>query len=118
MHRVVVVPLAAPYEAVRLEDPDDLPGNLVLVEIAAVGIWLRPPPIVGMRAGNIDRDPQPVRALAIRARDEATVIGALGRSQIGQKTLRQLVELVRDVPQRQRRSIDFGEFEGFAELPR
>src|SRR5262249_24426408 len=69
MHGVVVLPLAAPDEAVLLENPDNLPRDLVLVDIAAVGIRLRPHPIVGMRAGNVDRDPQPVCALAVRARD-------------------------------------------------
>ena len=29
VHRVVVIPLAAPDEGVRLEDADDLPGKLV-----------------------------------------------------------------------------------------
>jgi hypothetical protein len=72
MHRVVVVPLATPDEAVLLEDANDLPRDLVLVEIAAIGVRLRPPPIVGMRAGNIDRDTQPVCALAIRPGDQTT----------------------------------------------
>ena len=31
MHRVVVIPLAAPDETVRLEDADDLPGDPVSI---------------------------------------------------------------------------------------
>lgn len=42
MHRVVVIPLAAPDEAMLLENMDDLQGNLVSIGIAAVGIGLRP----------------------------------------------------------------------------
>ena len=41
MHRVVVIPLGAPDEAVRLEDADDLPGNLVFKSDMA-GAGLRP----------------------------------------------------------------------------
>src|SRR6266540_471133 len=71
MHGVVVVPLATPDEAVLLENLDDLPGNLVSVGKAAISVGLRPLPIMRMRGGNIDRDPQPVRAFAVRARDIA-----------------------------------------------
>ena len=42
MHRVVVIPLGAPDEAVRLEDADDLPGNLVFISDMAAGAGLRP----------------------------------------------------------------------------
>ena len=42
MHGVVVVPLAAPDEAMLLENMDDLPRNLVLVGNAAMGVGLRP----------------------------------------------------------------------------
>ncbi len=35
MHGVVMIPLAAPHEAVRLEHAHDLPWNLVLVLDAA-----------------------------------------------------------------------------------
>src|SRR5207237_8757876 len=83
MHCVVVVPLATPDEAVLLEDADDLPGDLVLVEIAGVGIALGPLPIMRLRAGNIDRDTQTVCALAIRGCDQTTVIGAFDRPEEG-----------------------------------
>jgi hypothetical protein len=69
MHRVVVIPLATPDEAVPLENLDDLPGNLVFVGKAAISVGLRPLPIMRMRGGNIDRDPQTVRAFAIRPGD-------------------------------------------------
>jgi hypothetical protein len=42
MHRVVMVRLAAPDEAVLLENIHDLPGNLIFVPIPAVGVRLRP----------------------------------------------------------------------------
>src|SRR5215211_9133751 len=80
MHRVVVIPLATPDEAVPLKNLDDLPGNLVSVEQPAISVGLRPLPIMRMRGCNIDRDPQTVRAFAIRACDQAAVVGALGRS--------------------------------------
>src|SRR5215211_2359809 len=80
MHRVVVIPLATPDEAVLLENLDDLPGNLVFVGKAAISVGLRPLPIVRMRGGNIDRDTQTVRAFAIRPGDQPTVVGPLGRS--------------------------------------
>src|SRR5207244_9828787 len=112
------VPLAAPDEAVLLEDADDLPGDLILVEIAAVGIGLGPLPIMRVRAGNIDRDTQAVCALAIRACDQTTVIGALARPEIGQKTLRQVVELIRYALQRRRRPVDFRKFEAFTVFAR
>src|SRR6188768_3698572 len=47
MHRVVVVPLAAPDEAVPLEHLNDLPGNAVPVGIAAVRAGAVPIPVVG-----------------------------------------------------------------------
>src|SRR5260370_39823973 len=52
MHGVVVIPLAAPDEAMLLENMDDLPGNLVLVGKAAIGVGLRPCPIVRVRANG------------------------------------------------------------------
>jgi len=42
MHRVVVIPLAAPDETVRLEDAHDLPGNLVFISDMAAGAGLCP----------------------------------------------------------------------------
>src|SRR5258707_13268681 len=60
MHGVVVIPLAAPDEAMLLENMDDLPGNLVFVGKAAIGVGLRPCPIVRVRAGNIDRNAETV----------------------------------------------------------
>ena len=42
MHGVVMVPLAAPHEAVRFEHAHDLPWDLVLVADAAARIGLRP----------------------------------------------------------------------------
>src|SRR6516164_8717617 len=53
MHGVVVVPLAAPDEAMPLENMDDLPRNFLPGRNAAIGIRLRPWPIVGVRAGHI-----------------------------------------------------------------
>src|SRR6476659_5417927 len=46
MHGVVMIPLAAPHEAVRFEHPHDLPRDLVLVADAAARIGFRPQPIV------------------------------------------------------------------------
>src|SRR5215813_4219899 len=69
MHGVVVIPLAAPDEAMLLENIDDLPGNLVLVGKAAIGVGLRPCPIMRVRAGNVDRDTETVSAVAIRSGD-------------------------------------------------
>src|SRR5262245_61379951 len=82
MHGVVVVPLATPDEAVLLENLDDLPGNLVSVEQAPIGVGLRPAPIVRVRGCNIDGDPQTVRALAIRSRDQTAVVGALAGPEV------------------------------------
>ena len=65
MHGVVVIPLATPDEAMLLENVDDLPGNLVLVGKAAIGVGLRPCPIVRVRAGNIDRNAETVRTTEI-----------------------------------------------------
>src|SRR5262245_65880292 len=76
-HRVVMIPLATPDEAVLLENLDDLPGNLVSVEQAPLGVGLRPSPIVSVRGCNIDGDPQTVRTFAIRACDQAAVVGPL-----------------------------------------
>ena len=42
MHRVVVIPLAAPDETVRLEGADDLLGNFVFISDMAPGAGLRP----------------------------------------------------------------------------
>src|SRR6516165_6397150 len=63
MHGVVVIPLAAPDEAVLLENMDDLPRNLVLVGKAAIGVGLGPRPVVRVHAGNIDRNAESVGAL-------------------------------------------------------
>src|SRR5262245_32528016 len=82
MHGVVVVPLAAPDEAVFLENLDDLPGNLVSVEQAPIGVGLRPAPIVRVRRCNIDGDAQTVRAFAIRPRDQTAVVGALAGPEV------------------------------------
>src|SRR5215510_10141568 len=82
MHGVVVVPLAAPDEAMLLENIDDLPRSLVLVRKAAIGVGLRPCPIVRMRAGNIDRNTETVGALTIGAGDGAAIVGPLDRPQI------------------------------------
>src|SRR5579885_1417737 len=75
MHGVVVIPLAAPDEAVLLEDLDDLPGDAVLVRIFAVdGAGVAP--IIG--PGDVDVDG---RAVAVDggpggAGDDAAIIGA------------------------------------------
>src|SRR5262245_2566843 len=95
MHGVVVVPLAAPDEAMLLENFDDLPRNLVSVGKAPISVGLRPSPVVRMRGCNIDGNTQTVSTFAIRACDQATVVGALGRPQRRQKSRRQLVELIR-----------------------
>lgn len=42
MHRVVVILFGVPDEAVRLEEADDLPGNLVFISDMAAGAGLRP----------------------------------------------------------------------------
>jgi hypothetical protein len=42
IHRVVVIPVAALDETVRLEDADDLPANLVSINDMAAGAGLRP----------------------------------------------------------------------------
>src|SRR5215470_15933602 len=82
MHGVVVMPLAAPDEAMLLENIDDLPGNLVLVGKAAIGVGLGPRPVVRVRAGNIDRNAESVSALTLRPGDRTAIIGPLGRPQI------------------------------------
>src|SRR6516165_7588473 len=118
MHGVVVIPLAAPDEAMLLENMDDLPGNLVLVGKAAIGLGLRPCPIVRVRAGNVDRNTEAVSAVTIRSGNRTAIVSPLGRPQIREEALRQLVELIRHVLQRCGRAIDFGEFDGFAVLAR
>src|SRR6516162_5147661 len=118
MHGVVVVPLAAPDEAMLLENTDDLPRNLVLVGNAAVGVGLRPCPIVSVRAGNIDRNTESMRALTIGPGDPTAIVGSLGRPQIRKEAPRQLVELIRHVLQRCGRAVDFGEFDVFAVFAR
>jgi len=40
VHRIVVIPLATPDEAVRFEDANDLPGNLVFVSNATADTGL------------------------------------------------------------------------------
>ena len=50
MHRVGVIPLAAPDEAVRLEDADGLPGDIVFVSNVAAGTGLRPPVVTHREA--------------------------------------------------------------------
>src|SRR6516162_6737276 len=118
MHGVVVVPLAAPDEAMPLENMDDLPRNFVLVGNAAMGIGLRPCPIVSVRAGNIDRNTESMRALTIRPGDPTAIVGPLGRPQICKEAPRQLIELIRHVLQRCGRAVDFGEFDVFAVFAR
>src|SRR5262249_39451967 len=100
MHGVVVIPLAAPDEAMLLENTDDLPGNLVLVGEAAIGVGLRPCPIVRVRAGNVDRDTETVSAVTVRSGDRTAIVSPLGRPQIREEALRQLIELIRHVLQR------------------
>src|SRR5215470_19932645 len=82
MHGVVVIPLAAPDEAMLLENIDNLPGNLVLVGKAAIGVGLRPCPIMRVRAGNVDRDTETVSAVTIRSGDRTAIVSPLGRTQI------------------------------------
>src|SRR6516162_6044980 len=79
MHGVVVMPLAAPDEAMLLENIDDLPGNLVLVGKAAIGVGPRPCPIVRVRAGNIDRNAETMSAVTIRSGDRTAIVSPLGR---------------------------------------
>src|SRR5215468_10508008 len=118
MHSVVVIPLAAPDEAMLLENVDDLPGNLVLVGKAAIGVGLRPCPIVRVRAGNIDRNAETVSAVTIRSGDRTAIVSPLGRPQICKEALRQLIELIRHMLQRCGRAIDFGELDIFSVLAR
>src|SRR5262249_19117975 len=118
MHGVVVIPLAAPDEAMLLENMDDLPRNLVLVGNAAVGVGLRPCPILSVRAGNIDRNTESARALTIGPGDPTAIVGPLGRPQIRKEAPRQLIELVRHVLQRRGCAVDFGEFDVFAVFAR
>src|SRR5712671_1428161 len=73
VHGVVVVPLAAPNEAVLLEDLDDLPGHSVPVRVAAVGGRLGPEPVVAARGGDVDGDAGAVRGDALGAGHDAAV---------------------------------------------
>src|SRR5262245_36235119 len=88
MHRVVVIPLAAPDETVRLENPNDLPGNFVAITKMALAVGLRPSPIVRMRACDIDGDAEAVSALTIGPGDRTAVVGPLRRRQISKEALR------------------------------
>src|SRR5262249_41748664 len=116
MHRVVVVPLAAPDETMLLENPNDLPGNFVSVAKVALTVGFRPSPIVGVRAGDIDGDAETVRALTIGPGDEAAVVGSLRWRQIRKESLRQPIELVGYALQRCRGAVDFAELETFSVL--
>src|ERR1700758_1667693 len=108
MHGVVVIPLAAPDEALLLENMDDLPGDLVLVGKAAIGVGIRPCPILRVRAGNIDRNAEMRGAVTIRSGDHTAIVSPLGRPQIRKEALRQPIELIRYALQRCGRAVDFG----------
>src|ERR1700704_1762212 len=75
MHGVVVIPFAAPDEAVLLENLDDLPGDAVLVRVLAADRLVIPPII---RPGDIDvyGCAVAVYARARGAGDDAAIISA------------------------------------------
>src|SRR5208282_4610367 len=60
VHRIEVIPLATPNEAVFFEDRDDLLRHAIAIQDGAV---MRPPvPIIRERGIEIDRDTVAVRA--------------------------------------------------------
>ena len=59
-----------------------------------------------MRRGDIDGDPQSMRAETVGARDRPAIVTALQWSQVLQEFVRQPVEFVRDFLQRRRRAVD------------
>ena len=85
MHRIVVIPLAAPDEAVLFEDGDDLVGHAVLVRVGASRVGLGPLPIVALIRIDVDRVAVPVRTDPCRAGDDATIVGAGIRLEIFQE---------------------------------
>jgi hypothetical protein len=82
MHRVVVVPLAAPNKTMLLKNVHDLPRNLIFVRDPALGARLGPQPVVGSRCRDVDRDPVTVRTEAVGTSDRPVARLSLSRCSI------------------------------------
>ena len=76
MHRVVVIPLAAPDEAVPFKNLDDLVRDEIAVGNRLTDLSSRPPPVVRELGGNIDGDAVPVGASLFRAGDRPADVGS------------------------------------------
>ena len=95
MHGIVVIPLAAPYEAMPFKYFDNLGRDLVPVGVTSFGIRFGPSPVIGIFSGDIDSCCTSMRAQSFCAFDESAIHGSCWRNEIFIVSGGQLIQFMR-----------------------